>query len=171
MFLPGAAAALGGCVLTGTFLATMGGSTLEALLAAGEAVPFVGQVCQLLLKLKKHVDDFHEAEEECRRLSVWCVAMMGSFSRLAKETTVDDDAMKGHLRAAGTAVKELYELVMSRLESEGFAARVCAFWTTGGYLDKAMLVKERVQKALEALMLGYTQHYQPSTLDPENSHP
>jgi hypothetical protein len=69
-FLPGAAAALGGCVLTGTFLATMGGGSLEGLLAAGEAVPFVGEVCKLLHKLKKHVDDFHDAEEECRRLSV-----------------------------------------------------------------------------------------------------
>ena len=28
------------------------------------------QVCTLLHKLKKHVDDFHDAEEECRRLSV-----------------------------------------------------------------------------------------------------
>ena len=43
-FLPGAAAALGGCVLAGTFLGSMGGSALEGLLAAGEAVPFVGEV-------------------------------------------------------------------------------------------------------------------------------
>ena len=54
------------------------------------------QVCTLLHKLKKHVDDFHDAEEECRRLSVWCVAMMGSFSLLAKETRLHslDDEMK-----------------------------------------------------------------------------
>jgi len=69
-FLPGAAGTLGGCVLAGTFLCTMGGSALEGMLAAGEAVPFLGEVCSLLLKLKRHVDDFHEAEEESRRLSV-----------------------------------------------------------------------------------------------------
>ena len=43
-FLPGAAAALGGCVLSGTFLAKSAGAGLEALLAAGEAVPGVGAV-------------------------------------------------------------------------------------------------------------------------------
>jgi hypothetical protein len=165
-FLPGAACALGGCVLTGTFLSTMGGFALEGLLATAEAVPFVGEVCQLLLKLKQHVDDFHDAEEECRRLSVWCVAMMGSFSRLAKETPVVDDAMKGLLQAAGTAVKELYELVMARHEREGVAALVFAFWTTGGYLDTAKLVKERVQKALEAFMLRSTPEPHPSTFQP-----
>jgi len=79
--------------------------------------------------------------------------MMGSFSRLAKETPVVDDAMKGLLQAAAASIKELYELVVARHQHEGFAARVCAFWTTGSYLDQAKLVKERVQKALEALML------------------
>jgi len=69
-FLPGAAAALGGCVLTGTFLGLMGESSLEGLLAAGEALPFVGEVCSVLLMLKHHVDDYHDAEEECCRLSV-----------------------------------------------------------------------------------------------------
>ena len=168
-FLPGAAAALGGCVLTGTFLSTMGGSTLDGLLAAGEAVPFVGEVCSVLLMLKKHVDAFHEAEEECRRLSVWCLAMMGSFSKLATETTVVDDAMKDLLQAAGVAVLELYELVMTRHNSNGVVARVCAFWTTAGYLDTAKLVKEKVQKALEALMFWSTPNRQLSTVNSQPS--
>ena len=167
-FLPGAAATLGGCVLTGTFL-SMGGSTLEGLLAAGEAVPFVGEVCSVLLSLKRHVDDFHDAEEECRRLSVWCLAMMGSFSKLATETTVVDDAMKELLQAAGVVVRELYELVMKRHSSDGVAARVCAFWTTGEYLDQAKMVKEKVQKALEALMLRSTPNPQLAILNPQLS--
>jgi len=92
-----------------------------------------------------------------------------------------DDAMKGLLQAAGTAIRELYELVMERHgSSEGGAARVCAFWTTGGYLNKAKVVKEKVQKALDALMLPSaptlfpstsprTTHPRPSTLDPRPS--
>ena len=69
-FLPGAAAALGGCVLSGTFLVNMGGDALDVLLAAGEALPFVGEVCSVLLDLKNQVDDYHDAEKESRRLSV-----------------------------------------------------------------------------------------------------
>jgi hypothetical protein len=42
----------------------------NVLLATGEAVPLVGWVCTLLNSLKTYVDDFHAAEEECRRLSV-----------------------------------------------------------------------------------------------------
>ncbi|KAJ1476585.1 hypothetical protein T484DRAFT_3088278 [Baffinella frigidus] len=104
-FLPGKSAALGGCVLTGTFLEVMSVASLDALLAGGEAVPFVGDVCKLLQKLKKYVDDFHGAEEECRRLSVWSLAMMGSFSRLAKEGKKVNAEMKALLNAAGMAVK------------------------------------------------------------------
>ena len=69
-FLPGDAAVLGGCVLAGTFLVNMGGAALDGLLAAGEALPLVGEVCSVLLDLKNLVDDYHDAEEESRRLSV-----------------------------------------------------------------------------------------------------
>ena len=152
--LTGAAAELGGCVLAGTFLCAMSGPALEGLLSAGEAVPFVGEVCKVLLMLKRHVDDFADEGEECWRLSVWCVGMMGSFSRLAAETTVVD-AMKPPLQVATTAVKELYDLVKTRHESkEGVTGRFFAFWTSGAYLTKAKDVTERVHKALDALMLG-----------------
>ncbi|KAJ1465686.1 kinase-like domain-containing protein [Baffinella frigidus] len=153
-FLPGAAAVLGGCVLSGTFLGVMGGRAIEGLLTAGEAAPFVGGVCQLLHRLKKYVDDFHGTEEECRRLSVWCLGMMGSFSRLAKESTQVDDGMKSLLQAAATSVKELYELVVARRDSnEGGAGRASSFWTTGAYLANTKVVKDKIQKALDALML------------------
>ncbi|KAJ1471247.1 hypothetical protein T484DRAFT_1844862 [Baffinella frigidus] len=132
----------------------MGGGSLAVLLAAGEAAPLVGGVCQLLQRLKTYVDDFHDTEEECRRLSVWCLGMMGSFSRLAKESAQVDDGMKSLLQEAATSVKELYELVVARRDiGEGAAARAYAFWTTGTYLEKAKLVKDKIQKALDALML------------------
>jgi hypothetical protein len=132
----------------------MGGRALEALLSAGEAVPFVGKVCILLHRLKKYVDDFHDSEEECRRLSVWCLGMMGSFSRLATESTQVDDGMTSLLQAAGISVKELCELVMARRNSsEGVAGRAHNFWTTGTYLEKAESAKDKIQKALDALML------------------
>ena len=57
-------------VLAGTFLATFGGPAIEGLLAVGEAVPFVGDVCRLLFGLKAYLDEFHDAGVECQRLSV-----------------------------------------------------------------------------------------------------
>ena len=57
-------------VLAGTFLAAVGSTAIEGLLAVGETVPFVGPVCELLFKLKNYVDVFHDAGEESRRLSV-----------------------------------------------------------------------------------------------------
>ncbi|KAJ1473157.1 kinase-like domain-containing protein [Baffinella frigidus] len=59
---------LGGCVLAGTFLAFEGGvgaRTLASLLVAGETVPFVGEIWQNLLAMKRHVhDDFHDSGME-----------------------------------------------------------------------------------------------------------
>ena len=151
-FLPGAAAALGGCVLAGTFLAKSAGAGLEALLAAGEAVPFVGEVCRGLFALKRHTDEYHDAEEECRRLSVWCVAMMGAFSRLAREAK-PDSAATDLLKEAAAAIKGLYNLVVARQQSSGTVGRVVAFWTNAGYLEEAKKAKDQIQRALDALML------------------
>ena len=50
-FLPGAAKDLGGCVFSGTFLLAIGETGLEGLLVAGEALPLVGEVCKVLMKL------------------------------------------------------------------------------------------------------------------------
>ena len=97
--------------------------------------------------------------------------MMGSFSRLAKENQVDD-AMRGLITVAGTAIKELYELVMERHDiSGGVADRLIVFWTTGKYIEKATAAKERVQKALDALMLWSVRNPQSSILNPQPSTP
>ena len=72
----------------GSFLADAGEPALMGLLAAGAAAPIVGQVFSLLADLKKHLDRHLEAEEECRRMSVWCVSMMAVLGKLTKETTV-----------------------------------------------------------------------------------
>jgi hypothetical protein len=66
-------------VLVGTFLYGVSGPALEGLLALGEAVPFVGGVCQLLYTLKKYVDSYYDSEEECRRLSVNPIAFLTSI--------------------------------------------------------------------------------------------
>ena len=93
---------------------------------------------------------------------------MGSFSRLGTEATVVDDAMKGHLKEAATAVNELYDLVKTRQESnQGVVGQVYAFWTSNAYRNKAQRAKERVDNALESLMLR--SNPQPSTLNPQPS--
>ena len=51
-------------------MGTIGSPAIKALLHMGEAVPFVGPVCQVLFSLKQYVDDYHDAGEECQRLSV-----------------------------------------------------------------------------------------------------
>jgi hypothetical protein len=153
-FLPGGAKELWGHVLEGTFLVAMGEGALEGLLVSGEALPLVGEVCKVLLKMKDYVDAFHGKGGECCRLSVWCMAMMGTFSRLGKEIksveAIADDTLKRALEEVSTSVKELLDFVKQRQEQ----GTVAAFWTSGSYLEKAQVVKVRVQMAVDALMLN-----------------
>ena len=95
--------------------------------------------------------------------------MMGSFSRLATETSVIDEQMKSLLHAAGEAVKELYQLVVQRQSGGGVVAQLCSFWMTSVYLDKAKFVKEQVQQALRSLMARCSPKPQPSPLNPQPS--
>ena len=71
--VPAAAAEVGSSMFDSTFLADVGDGAVSGLLAAGAAAPIIGQVFTLLADLKKHLDKYIEAEEECRRMSVWCV--------------------------------------------------------------------------------------------------
>ena len=64
------------------------------------------------------------------------------------------------------AIQELYTLVSQRARSKGVAARLCDFWTAGSYIGQAKVVKDRVQKALEALMLKSARNPKP---EPQNS--
>ena len=148
-FLPSGAAELSGCVLAGTFLGEMAGPALDGLLAAGEAVPFLGEVCKVLMLLKKHADDLADEGEEYWRLSVWCVGMLGSFSRLGKDiddamkrqsnNLLVDEGLKRILKEAARAVQELFNLVNTHhsQSNKGVAGLVYVFWTSGVYLDKA----------------------------------
>jgi len=177
-----AAAELGVAVLAGTMLmplTSLGAPALDAVLAAGEALPLVGEVCRMLHGLKKHADQFLAESEQYSRLSVWCLAMMGSFSecaqRLDEDGYVVTEANAGLLHEAATAVKELHDLVVARRESsQGVAGQMFAFWTSSDYLAKANRAKERVQQALNALMLKSSPKHStlnplPSTLDLQSS--
>ena len=80
--------------------------------------------------------------------------MMGSFSRLAKETKAD--SIQAPLEAARAAINLLFKVVQARLDRNkaGWKAQFSDFCTTGEYLDQAQLAKARVQDALDALMFG-----------------
>ena len=91
---------------------------------------------------------------------------MGSFSKLAKGKT--DVSMQGILEVAGDAIRDLHTIVQTRPGStDGMAAQVCAFWTTGAYLDKAKIAKEEVERALKALMMRSVRNPPISTLEPQ----
>ena len=81
--------------------------------------------------------------------------MMGVFSLLAEKSSfpgpgesdiLDDEGMKGCLPVVAAAVKELFELVITRHDG-GVARRGPPFWRTAYYLDRAEFVMEQVKHA------------------------
>ena len=93
-----------------------------------------------------------ESEQECKRLSIWCVSQIGTLGHLGKEATIDESTAK-LLRAAIPPLLDLKKLVISRRESSsGYLGKMMAFWTSTDYLRKSDLAQKRVQAAIDALI-------------------
>jgi hypothetical protein len=73
--MTGAALALGQEMFQGTILADVAGQALSGVLTIAKEFPFTGPVVAVLIELKGMVEQYQNAEEECKRLVVWCVAL------------------------------------------------------------------------------------------------
>jgi hypothetical protein len=126
-------------------------------LLLGEAVPIVGKVFKLLAGLKQHFDQFLETEEECRRMSVWCVSMMSVLGKLVrdKQFTVDEDC-KQLLVSASKCLMEMSDLLTTRVKSSsrGLTVRMYNFFTTGQYAKQQSEAEDQLEKAFKALSLS-----------------
>ena len=74
----GFALVLGKKMFQGTILADVAGQALPLLagvLTIAKEFPFLGPIVAVLNEFKGMVGTFQDAEEECGRLVVWCVAL------------------------------------------------------------------------------------------------
>ena len=97
---------------------------------------------------------------------VWCLAMRGTFVRLAKDPRQNvDNEMQAFINAAQTNIQQLFDLVEkeARNRKKGFAARFGNFCNTEEFLKKAKQAEKEVQKALDMLMFRSVRNPQPST--------
>ena len=62
-------------VFTGTVLSDLAGQALSGVLVVAEKVPFLAPIVAVLNAFKGMLEGYKNAEEECRRLVVWCVAL------------------------------------------------------------------------------------------------
>ena len=155
--IPSAAAEVAEKVGFATILTTIDVAT-ECVLALGEAVPIVGKVFKLLAGLKQHFDLFLDTEEECRRMSVWCVSMMSVLGKLVrdKQFTVDNGCNQ-LLESASRSLIEMSDLVNERVKSikrRGWTVRMCDFLTTKQYVKKQSSADDQLNKAFQALSLS-----------------
>ncbi len=128
-------------------------STFEGILTAGESVPVIGDIFAILKKIKKNVDLFIEADEECARLSVWCQAIATCLGKLAGDCCIDK-ATYELLTAVHIPLKQFSELIQDRVEtSKGVLGKLMAFGATPNYKKKSALVQEKIKIAIDALKL------------------
>jgi len=73
--MTGAALALGQEMFQGTILADVAGQALSGVLIVAKEFPFLSPLVAVLNELKGMVEQYQDAEEESRRLVVWCVAL------------------------------------------------------------------------------------------------
>jgi hypothetical protein len=151
--IPAAAADVAQKVGFATILTTIDAAT-ECVLAFGEAVPIVGKVFKLLAGLKEHFNQFLENEEECRRMSVWCVSMMSVLGKLVrdKQFTMDDDCNQ-LLESASQSLIKMSDLVNTRVKSSsrGWTGWMYNFLTTGQYAKEQSLAENHLNRAFQAL--------------------
>ena len=69
-------------VFQGIFLSDVAGQALSSVLSIAEQVPFLRPIVAVLNEFKGMVESYQDAEEECRRLVVWCVGSLGSIVKL-----------------------------------------------------------------------------------------
>jgi hypothetical protein len=75
--MTGAAVVLGKEMFKGTILDVAGQALplLSGVLTIAKEFPFLGPIVNVLNEFKKMVEKYQDAEEECKRLVVWCVAL------------------------------------------------------------------------------------------------
>ena len=150
--IPAEALELGAAIFENTFMADASSAMLDNILCAGQAVPAIGALFTVFVEMKRHLDRFVEFEEECKRLSIWCVSQIGTLGHLSRGANIDKSTAR-LLRAAIPPLLDLKALVTSRLEaSKGFLGRMIAFWVSAEYLRKSDLAQKRVMAAIDALM-------------------
>ena len=121
---------------------------IDGILSAGQAVPAIGALFTVLKDMKHHLDGFVESEQECKRLSIWCVSQIGTLGHLGKEATIDQSTVK-LLRAAIPPLLDLKKLVISRRESSsGYLGKMMAFWTSTEYLRKSDMRRSACRRPL-----------------------
>jgi hypothetical protein len=90
-------------------------------------------------------DLYVASSEECKRLSVWCVSMVGTIGHLAAEAKMDSQ-MLGLLRATVHPLLDLQKLVAKRIQnSQGIVGKLVGFWDSKEYLLSSQLAQEKVQ--------------------------
>ena len=152
LIIPAEALELEAVMFENTFMAGVSSATIDGFLSAGQAVPAIGALFTVLVEMKRHLDRFVKFEDECKRLSIWCVSQIGTLGHLGRGSIIDVGTAK-LLRAAIPPLLDLKALVVSRLEaSKGFLGRMMAFWMSAEYLTKSDLAQKRVLAAIDALM-------------------
>jgi len=138
----------------GTFLAEATSATLNGILATGKHCPVIGAIFSILKDLKNECSKYVESSQECKRLSVWCVGLIGTIGRLAENVTIDTETA-GLLNAAVPALLAMQELVDKRLKNmrSGLVGKAMAFFTSDDYMHLSNQAQKRVHLAIDCLSL------------------
>jgi len=152
--LPAAAHKLKTDMFDSTFLAEATSATLNGILATGKHCPFIGAIFSILKDLKDECSKYVESSQECKRLSVWCVGLIGTIGCLAENMTIVAETA-GLLNAAVPALLAMQELVDKRLKNmgSGLVGKAMAFFTSDDYMHLSNQAQKRVQLAIDCLAL------------------
>ncbi|KAJ1472259.1 hypothetical protein T484DRAFT_1841005 [Baffinella frigidus] len=156
--MTGSALDLATVVFEGTILADVAGQALSGVLTIAKEFPFLGPIVAVLKEFKGMLEAYQDAEEECGRLVVWCVAMLGIVRKLypgggGGDATASEDSQK-LLGKAVAALTDLKDVVAKRNEPpRGSLNQVAKFWKSGDFLKQCEDAKKCVNSVLECLMM------------------
>jgi len=152
--LPAAAHKLKTAIFDSTFLAQATSATLNGILTTGQHCPVIGAIFSILKDLKDECSKYVKSSQECKRLSVWCVSLIGTIGRLAVNVTIDAETAR-LLNAAVPALLAMQELVDKRLKNmgSGLAGKAMAIFTSDDYMRLSNQAQKRVHLAIDCLAL------------------
>jgi hypothetical protein len=141
-------------VFRDTFLAGTE-ATFSCFVQLGQEIPLVGNIFNILNKIKEQVDVYCDVEEECRRMSVWCEGVFACLGKIFQNGATNQGPGTVLLEQVREALEKLHELIQSRLSSSrGVLGSLYAFGSSQGYKDKMNTAQTFLQKAMDALMLN-----------------
>jgi hypothetical protein len=121
----------------------------------GQEIPLVGNIFNILQKIKEQVDVYCDVEEECVRMSVWCEGVFACLGKIFQNGATQQGPGTILLEQVREGLEDLHELIQSRLSlSKGVLGRLYAFGSASGYKDKMNSVQTFLQKAMDALLLN-----------------